>query len=333
MQRAPAGALCAIHPGVAATTTCRRCGNFMCSTCAEFGHQPLCPTCLALTGAEFPLTGESDFSAMWGHCVEAWKRELAMLSVAALIFFGMSFAGGMVSSVITQVLSAIVGVSAEGGAEALVGIVGVTLFGQLIGTLVSTVVQGVALVGLYRVLMDVLAGQKADLGRMFSQLHLLPRYIVLQLIFLVAIGVPVLGTLAGGAVLLLARAGIAWRSLGFRDLDRLLGPELFAFGAFFFLLVFVAAIVLLPVTVFSVPELIVGQCSPVEAITRAWSLGSGQRLRVIGYGLVSGAVVLVGMLACFIGLIPALPLSYMLILALYLGLRRSSSLPPAPTTP
>ncbi len=330
MQPAPVGALCAVHVGIAATTTCSRCGNFMCATCAEFGEATQCPSCRALSGGEFPLDATSDFSAMWGYAVAAWQRELGMLLVAVLIFLAISMAGGLVSNVISQVVNAVMGLEVDSSDPlgAIPRLVASVIVGQLIGTLVSIVAQGIALVGLYRVLVDVLLGRKADLARMFSQLHLLPRYLVMQLIFFVALTIPLLAAVVALGFAALRSAGIDWQHLQASDFERLLNPQLFGFFFLFMLVILVGAIVLLPVTLFAVPELVVGQCSAMEAITRAWNLGSGQRLRLFGYSFVSGAVVLAGLLLCFVGLIPALPLSYLLLLALFLGLRKSSALPP-----
>ena len=89
------------------------------------------------------------------------------------------------------------------------------------------------------------------------------------------------------------------------------------------------SVVVLPVTLFSVPELMVGQCEP----------GGGHQARVepgrrasacarFGYSFVAGLVILAGMLACCVGLLVALPVAYMLLLALFLALRQSSTLPP-----
>lgn len=332
MQPAPVGALCAVHVGIAATGTCSRCGNFMCSTCSEQGTEGQCPSCRALAGGQaFPLDANSDFSAMWGHSVATWQPNLAMLSVCTIIFFALTFGGSLISSVISSVVNAVTGLGASvsdglgSTAQVIVGFI----VGQVIGTLVSIVVQGVALVGLYRVLLDVLEGRQADVARMFSQLSLLPRYLVLQVIFFVALTVPILGALGAMAVVALGSAGLNFSELSSGDFDRLLSPALFGMFALFGLGVLLVSVVVMPVTLFSVPELIIGNCSPMEAITRAWNLGSGQRLRLIGYGFVSGLVVLAGLLLCGVGMIPALPLAYMLLLALYLGLRKSAGLPAA----
>lgn len=330
MQPAPVGALCAVHVGIAASGTCARCGNFMCSTCSEQGTESQCPSCRALAGGhEFPLDANSDFSAMWGHSVATWQPNLAMLSVCTIIFFAMVFGGSLISSVISSVVNAVVGLSAGSGdgLGSTARLIATFVVGQLIGTMVSIVVQGVALVGLYRVLLDVLEGRQADVARMFSQLSLLPRYLVLQVIFFVALTVPILGALAAMAVVALGSAGLNFSDLSASDFDRLLSPTLFGMFALFGLVVLVGSIVIMPVTLFSVPELIVGNCSPMEAITRSWNLGSGQRLRLIGYGFISGLVIIAGALLCGVGMIPALPLAYMLLLALYLGLRKSSGLP------
>jgi hypothetical protein len=328
MHPAPLGALCAVHVGIAASSTCARCGNFMCSTCSEQGSQPQCPSCRSLAGGqEFPLDANSDFSAMWGHSVAAWQPELVMLSVCTIIFFAITFGGSMIASVINSVVNAVLGIGGDDGLSATVKMVLGFVVGQFIGTIVSIVVQGVALVGLYRVLLDVLEGRKADVARMFSQFHLLPRYLVLQVIFFVALTIPILGGMGAIALVAIKSVGISLQDFSSGDFERLLNPSLFGLFMLFSVVVLVGSIVVMPVTLFSVPELIVGNCSPVEAITRSWNLGSGQRLRLIGYGFVSGLVVMAGALLCLVGMIPALPLAYMLLLALYLGLRKSAGLP------
>jgi hypothetical protein len=76
-------------------------------------------------------------------------------------------------------------------------------------------------------------------------------------------------------------------------------------------------------------ELLVSECTALEAISRTWTLGSGQRLRMIGYILVSTLIVVLGAIACCVGMIPAVPIYFMLFLSLFLALRKSSSLPTA----
>lgn len=132
---------------------------------------------------------------------------------------------------------------------------------------------------------------------------------------------------AGAAGLGFWVSGMSWNDpSGFRELFT--NPALIPIVASFVVLIFLAVILSLPVTLFASPELIVGNCGPVEALSRAWALGRGQRWRVVGYSLLSGAIAMVGMLACCVGLLPAFPLAYMILLALFLALRNSSSLPP-----
>ncbi|HEY0880163.1 MAG TPA: hypothetical protein VGD87_01475, partial [Archangium sp.] len=88
-------------------------------------------------------------------------------------------------------------------------------------------------------------------------------------------------------------------------------------------------IVVLPVMIFSVPELIVGNCSAVEAIRRSWQLVEGQRLRLVGYTFVVGLISIGGALACGIGLLAAVPVGYMLLLSLFLALRNRPDFPAA----
>ena len=81
-----------------------------------------------------------------------------------------------------------------------------------------------------------------------------------------------------------------WNRLSDFRVERLVSPALFGLFAGSFVLFLVAMVVLLPVTLFATPELIVGQCGPVEALKRSWELGNGQRLRVFGYSFVAGVV-------------------------------------------
>jgi uncharacterized membrane protein len=122
--------------------------------------------------------------------------------------------------------------------------------------------------------------------------------------------------------------GLGAESLEPAELARLV-PGLLGMVAVAALLLIPLVVAVLPVTLFAVPELLIGRCGPVEALRRAWQLGRGQRLRVLGYTLVTSVVVLLGVLACLVGVIPALPLAYLLLLGLFLALRNGSGLPAA----
>ena len=327
MRLGPIGAQCAIHVGVTAPYVCERCGNFMCLSCTD-GTTGLCPTCRSLQGAAgFPFDASMSLNDLWNHVWKLFQADWLMLTLAGVVFLAMTAAGGLVSNIITTLISAILGVKVDtANPMANLGLfAGNMVVGQIVNTMVNMPVQGVALVGLYRVLMDSLLGRRADLSRMFSQLHLLPKYLVLQLMLFGAVTVPML--VVGGGIGLLAFR------MSNMTLER---SSITMLSAAAVLLVFAAVVVIIavslvaiPVVLFTVPELMVGDCTPVEAVKRAWALGDGQRLRIIGYSLVSGAIVMAGVMACCIGFLPALPLSYLIVLGLFLALRQGSSLPPA----
>lgn len=331
MQPVPGGAQCALHAGVPAQVVCARCGNFMCTICSVNGTEAQCPTCRDLRPVAFPYDASADLGTLWNHVTTSFQREMAMCIVATIIFFALAMGGGLVANVISAIINAIFDVKMD-PSNPLRDVRGLILsqgISQLIAMVVNLVVQGVALVGLYRVLIDVLVGKKADLARMFSQLHLLPRYLVMQLILFVGITVPILVYFGGVAFVSLRLIGLDWRHLDRFRPEQLVNPGFIGLLFASSLLVIAVSVVVLPVTLFSVPELVVGQCEPVEAIKRAWTLGDGQRLRTLGYSLVAGLVVLAGFIACCVGMLFALPVSYMLLLSLFLALRQSSSLPPA----
>jgi hypothetical protein len=88
-------------------------------------------------------------------------------------------------------------------------------------------------------------------------------------------------------------------------------------------------LVLMPLTMFVVPELVVSDAPPLELIRRAWRIGSGMRLRMFGYGFVAGLVIVAGAILCILPVLPALGLAHCLLLALFLAARNGLGLPPA----
>lgn len=305
----------------------------MCMGCSVNGTQAQCPSCRSLATASFPWDASANFEALWGHTFQAFSRDVAMCVVATIIFFAIVMGGQLVATIFSEVLNALLGLKMSidpenpfGNLRAFIATMAVS---QLVGALVGVAAQGVALVGFYRVLIDVLVGKRADLGRMFSQLHLFPKFVVMQVTLFFLVTVPSLLYFGGVGVAGLALTGLRLSSLDDLRPERLLNPALIGLFAMALLVYLCFLVVILPVTLFAVPELVVGQCGPLEALQRAWQLGAGQRLRAFGYSFVAGLVVLAGFAACCIGLLPALPLASMLLLALFLALRNSAGLPPA----
>jgi hypothetical protein len=302
----------------------------MCSTCNENGVQTLCPACRQLQPGEgFPLGADAGIGEVWDYTFNIFKNEWVMLGVIIILFMVVSALGGVLTNIVSQIVNAIMGlkVDPQRPFDNLSDFAISGAISQLLGMVVQIPVQGVALLGTYRVLMDVLHGKKADIGRMFSQLHLVPKYIVFQLIILATVTVP---TLIYFALLGFA----AWKvsgvtgELGSRTFEQLMrspAPLVFGVGSLGFVAI---AIIVMPLTVFGVPELLVGDCEPTEALKRAWAMGSGNRLRIFGYALVAGLVTFVGFLVCCVGFIPATALGYMILLSLFLVVRKGSGLPP-----
>ena len=306
----------------------------MCASCSANGTERQCPSCRSLNPIGFPYDANAEVGTLWAHTAQSFEREALMCILGAVIYFAFLFGGGVVQNILNNIISSILGLEVDPsnplGSLGNLRNLGVgTLLGHLVNFGVNTTVNGIALVGLARMLMDVLIGKQADLARMFSQLHLLPQYLAMQVVLFFGIAIPTIVYFSVVAAMALRMIGLDLSQLlDFRG-EQLLNPALFAllFGSS--VLFTLVMIVLLPVSMFCTPELIVGQCGPLEALKRSWDLGEGQRLRVFGYSLIAFFLLLAGVIACCVGLIVAFPAAYMLILSLFLALRRSSSLPVA----
>ncbi len=322
-QSAPAGARCAVHTEVAASAVCARCGNFMCGTCSQGGAQQWCPTCVASYAGAFPFKRDDfDFSRIWDFCWAIFTREWVMLSVAVIIYFFVAMAGGMVGNIFTQAaMQATIG--GDPGAlardpERLFTARNIAILGgaYAMSILISTVVTGIGLMGLIRVSTDVLHGRKVDLGRMFLDIKKLGRYVGAQLL-LMAVGL--VGAVPMGIAAYLAFAGARG--------DR---PVVLAVGGL------VSALIALTLAIVALPlllaqyEIVYGDAGTIEALSRVWRLGSGFRLQLFGYSLVGGLVILAGVIACCVGMLPAMGLQQLIMASLYLALRNGSDLPKAP---
>lgn len=326
---APSGAQCARHPGVAASLVCGRCGAFMCAECSQGGSESLCPACRELVGSDgFPYKRDDfDFSRLWNHSLEAFRRDWVLLSVGALIFFAFVLGGSLVSNVLTTIVMQVMGL-APGGKDAFRYILVSALTGQVFGTVIGIAVQGVALVGFYRLMMDAVLGRRVDIGRMFSQLRKLPTYVVTQLILLAVVWVPTILYFAVLGVLALKVAGLSVGEMGTRELPRLFGAGPFAIlllGLLIYLAIFVT--VLLPLSLFVVPEIIVSDVGAVEALRRAWRIGQGMRLPCLGYTVVFMLLVILGAVLCVVPVLPAMALGGCLLMSLFLAARNGAGLP------
>jgi len=327
---AASGARCAVHADRTASLVCARCGSFMCPECSEGGAQAQCPKCRALLGGDaFPYSrADYDFGRLWAHAWSSFSREWLMLTLGALVLLAFLIGASLVSSLLNTLFLQLVGVAAAPGSLRSLGISFVT--GQVFSVLISMVVQGVAMTGFYRIVMDALLGRRVELGRMFGQLKKLPTYLGTQLVLFVAVTIPTLLYFAGLVLAGLVAIGVDLRNLGSTNYEKMFHPGLLSVVALGSLAYVVAAIiVILPLTAFVVPELVVSDAGVFEVIGRAWRMASGHRLALFGYGVAIVLLITIATFLCFVPVLPALGLGTCLFLSLFLALRNGMGLPAA----
>ncbi len=331
MLPAPPGAMCAIHNQMPAYGVCGRCGNFMCSDCSVGGAQANCPTCREKEATpDFPFDENASFTELFNYVVEQFKRDSAMPVIATVIYFGITMVGSVVSNLFTQVINAAMGANLNDPnaiRDNPMNFMKAMAVSYVVSLVFQTLAQGVALSALYRLLFDVLHGRKGDLSRMFSHLKDLPKYLTLQ-ILLSVLNLLIPLTVMGGAVAVCLKIiGIDWDHPNRTRPEDIFAPVPLAIFGGAMLVIFVFTIVVMPVVIFAMPELVVGNCTPVEAMQRAFKLGDGQRLRMIGYSFIAAFMMLLGLLACCVGMLVSIPAAYMLWGALFFSLRKNAGFP------
>ncbi|MBX7113313.1 MAG: hypothetical protein K1X64_03180 [Myxococcaceae bacterium] len=330
MDTATGGATCALHPAVSASATCQRCGNFMCAECAAQGVETRCPACRQLLGQTgFPFERSNfDFGRLWGYAFERWQREWVMLSVAVLSMFAASVAVSLATTVVQGILSAVFGAAGDAGSGmAAVAVIGMS---QLLGIILRVVIDGTLQLGFLRMLLDVLHGGQADIGRLISQFSKLPRYLLLAVVVGLIFVIPIVSVYGAALVVGLKSAG-----LSFGDVENFKNLFESGEGVWALFLPFVGATVLLIPFMFYVGmplyfmffELVHGDAPGLDALSRSFKIAKGLRFPIFGYGFMGGLVMVVGVLACLIGLLPAMALAQLLMGSLYLAARNGSGLP------
>ncbi|RKH00393.1 hypothetical protein [Corallococcus carmarthensis] len=308
------GASCALHPGREATGTCERCGNFTCDTCSDSGTSPRCPTCRERFGATFPLRRETwTFNKLWDVCWAAFQREWGMLSLAVLITLGVSFGAQLLINLGTGI-----------GAAVDSGVLAAVL--SIVGLVAQQLVQGLVQLGLLRVCFDVLHGGRADVARLFSQMHKAVPYALTMLLVFAIVLVPlaILGALGFVAALgtgLLSGFNLDANASPSEFFEALL-PIMGVLGLGFLVLVGPLTYLMLPLYLVQ-PELAYDDVppSPVEVLRRSWEAARGQRLAMLGVGLAAGAVMVAGFFVCCVGFIPGMALAQLLTAGMFLSLR------------
>ncbi|MCE9668864.1 hypothetical protein LY474_13665 [Myxococcus stipitatus] len=306
------GAECALHPGRNALRTCQRCGGFMCGTCTEGGAQWACPSCREREGigSAFPLDRSNlSFGGLLEVCWDAFQREWLMLSLGFLFVFVASVVGGLVSNLFSYVG----GVLDSAGALVLFTIT---------GSVFSLMIQGVATLGFLRMGMDVLNGQRADLGTMFGQTSKALPLVIAQLFATLCLipvillcGVAMWATLSLTGVSLgsgaEASAILSGRSSAAGLMALLVGAvTLFGPGLWF----------LVPLTFMSPALAYREDTGPLEVLMHCHDVIRGHRLITVGVLLMGVPLTVVGIVMCCVGLVPAMAFFNLLVAGLYMAL-------------
>ncbi|NTX10123.1 hypothetical protein HUA74_28460 [Myxococcus sp. CA051A] len=315
------GAMCPLHPDHLAQRTCTRCGNFMCDTCSEGGTQVHCPTCREREGLgqAFPLDRHNwSVGGLLEVCWERFKREWVMLSVGAILFF----AAAMVGSFVSQILSFIGGLS---------GSTTVTVLMVIVGTVLSWVIQGMGTLGITRMCLDVLQGQRADLGRMFSQLSKLVPYL-LTLLLSFAVMLPVIILCFGAALaVFVGMSGVSLAEVGSSEeaINAVISntpPHVlvvaFVVGAGLY--IFPGLWLVMPLVLMQPALVDAENPGPVETLKRCFAAAQGQRLGMLGTLFIGAVIFIVGIFLCCLPGIPALAFFQLLLAGLYLSLSKGA---------
>jgi len=300
-QRAlTAGARCAEHPELPAHAVCARCGNFMCTTCSLHGQSSHCNSCRGRAGAtSFPFSRERfSIGDLIGYAWERFKLHWLMLSLCTLVFvavvYGIAFVGAFAGMVIATAVA-----SDPAQAGMMSGAI------QALMQIVQVAAQLWLQLGVLHVVLEVLQGRDAEVGAMFTQVGRMPAaFGQLLLIYL-------------GFILVFAPIGLAAYLLAGSDIEKAI-PYGLAAGA-------VAMIPLIYVMLgmaFAMVELVYNPASgAIAAIRTSFEMVRGQRWVVLGTALISGVVMFGGVLACCIGMIPAVAFGTMIYCSLFLALR------------
>jgi hypothetical protein len=304
----PTGAVCSLHPELAALDVCSRCGSFRCLQCSA--GSDLCPRCREF--ATFPLSRSGwRFSELFDYSLACFRRQWLMLSVAGLLFFVIGMAGSFVGAAVQAV--------GEG-----IGTRGAEIIAIALAQVGNVAVQGIATLGIYRVALDVLQGGSADPARMFGEAWKIGRYL-LQLLIVGALAVLCAVPYFGIVAL------IVFRITG-ENLDSFVSGTVS--GDAVIPLVIAAAIAIVPATYFFIPayfgpvELVLNhRLSARDALRNSYAVLRGGRLAALWAWMVMGVIGIAGLLACCVGIFPALAFSMLLQTGLYLTLRTGAALP------
>lgn len=311
MSETMESARCAAHPMQAAAATCERCGNYMCVECNEGGQVSSCPPCRQRTGASaFPFNRANfDLGQVLSFSVDRFKEQWVPLSLAALIILGTSM---IVSGVNQGIQMATMGGVSAAGADPMAALAGMGVVSFAI-SICGMILQLWLQLGLHSICLKTLQGFEADLADLFRQgPRLLAAVAQIALIYLALI--PVFGIPAA----IVFGIGAGFESMGVAA----------AIAGGIFVILFLPIAVYVGLGLFGMQIELVGDPSagPIEAMKRSWAIASGYRLNIFLYMLVASVLMFAGILACCVGLIPAMGLMTLMLNAVYLALRTGADI-------
>ncbi|MBF5046306.1 MULTISPECIES: hypothetical protein [Myxococcaceae] len=247
----------------------------------------------------FALTRDSwNFSALLDACMDAFRRDWLLLSVGALLTmlipYGVSLVGMLAGAIAGQLSQALV------------------LPITVVQALLQFAVQSALTLGLMAMALQALRGAPVELGQLFGQVRQAPRYLFLTIVAMLAMLVP-LGALAGAGYFAYLQGLFAWNwgTLAFLGL---LGLGLFV--------LFVYAT--LPLY-FLVPETVLcAHPGMLQPLRNCYRVVDGQRLPTLAAMFISSGLMLAGVVACCVGVVPALAAMQLLMGGLYLALRHGA---------
>jgi hypothetical protein len=301
------GPRCALHPERAAAATCERCGNFACRECTAGGVH--CPTCRELVGpGGFPLTAENlSIDGLFAACWRAFKQQWAALCATVVVLYFASASSSLLLQIGLQLV--------EKDRVLGTGLV-------VVGYAVSVAIQSIGYLVLYRANAEVLMGRKLEFGVLTAQVRKGPRaWAVMLYSALAMIAALVLPALGVGVLLLTTVSGEG-------DVFQRLTPYWPALVPV--TLGLIGVIYLLSVTTYlALMEVAVDDgVSGVEAMRRGWQIARGFRLYPILITVVASVLVMVGLMACCVPVLPAAAFSVLLYSGYHLALRSSAGLQP-----
>ena len=298
----PSDVFCVLHPTAAASMTCARCGNFMCVGCSVHGSQTMCPTCRERVGlAAWPFQRDQSLDGLFDFVWKRFTPHWLMLSLTTLVYFGCISCTVIPGLVVGQLFPLRKLASPGSG----VGTMAASILGLAFGQILQQAVTAVLTVGFYAVARDVLEGQEPRVERLFSQFSKV-------------------GTILGSS-LLLALGGVI--AIGFLAALIYIVPAAFRVPAGVLVGLLGLGLVFYAVPlVFLHAELAFNEKpTSLQVLNNVFTVGSGRRWTMILYLLLCLGMVLIGYIACCVGLFPALALSHLITGGVYLTLRRGSA--------